>query len=58
MSAQDRSGLDPSASGELGAPMKCPSCGSTDVGCHENTRRHVHLCNACGRKDIYRGNDL
>lgn len=42
--------------GEMRTPtMACPDCGSTDVECHENTVRHVHLCNACGRKDIYRG---
>lgn len=35
--------------------MSCPSCGSSDVECHENTVRHVHLCNTCGHKDIYRG---
>lgn len=34
--------------------MKCPYCGSSDVECDENTAHHVHVCNACGHKDIYR----
>lgn len=38
--------------------MRCPQCGSADVVCHENTRRHVHECNECGHKDIYRGTDV
>lgn len=39
---------------EPSSTMKCPMCGSNDVDCHENTVRHVHECNACGHKDIYK----
>lgn len=34
--------------------MKCPLCGSTDVECDENKAHHVHVCNACGHKDVFR----
>lgn len=39
---------------EQSETMKCPYCGSKDVECDETRDHHVHLCNGCGHKDIYR----
>lgn len=36
------------------AGMHCPQCGSSDVGCYEDGRTHMHTCTACGHRAIYR----
>lgn len=32
--------------------LRCPSCGSDDVGCESTTEHHKHECFDCGFKTV------